>query len=137
MFPINQETKDFDSRMIEQFDQLVADQSFLGISKKLCQRYFVPEMLPAILQRMVQDFWIKRHIKAGIPICPPEGDAGTGMTATNSVGKRTGNVSAGTSVFAMIVLEKNCPKFIQKSIWLLHLTAVLSLWLTPTTVLPI
>ena len=45
-------------------------------------------------------------LKAGIPMCPPEGDAGTGMVATNSVRPRTGNVSAGTSVFAMIVLEK-------------------------------
>ena len=45
-------------------------------------------------------------LKAGIPMCPPEGDAGTGMVATNSVKQRTGNVSAGTSVFAMIVLEK-------------------------------
>ena len=44
--------------------------------------------------------------KGGIPVCPPEGDAGTGMVATNSVAVRTGNVSAGTSVFAMIVLEK-------------------------------
>ena len=44
-------------------------------------------------------------IQAGIPLCPPEGDAGTGMTATNSVAVRTGNVSAGTSVFAMVVLE--------------------------------
>ena len=43
-------------------------------------------------------------------MCPPEGDAGTGMTATNSVAKRTGNVSAGTSVFAMIVLEKELSK---------------------------
>lgn len=45
-------------------------------------------------------------LKAGIPLCPPEGDAGTGMTATNSIAERTGNVSAGTSVFAMIVMEK-------------------------------
>ena len=44
---------------------------------------------------------------AGIPLCPPEGDAGTGMVATNSVAVRTGNVSAGTSVFAMLVLEKD------------------------------
>ncbi len=50
------------------------------------------------------------RLKAGIPICPPEGDAGTGMVATNSVGVRTGNVSAGTSVFAMIVLEKELSK---------------------------
>lgn len=46
------------------------------------------------------------ELEAGIPVCPPEGDAGTGMAATNSVAVRTGNVSAGTSVFAMIVLEK-------------------------------
>jgi len=46
------------------------------------------------------------ELRAGIPLCPPEGDAGTGMVATNSVAKRTGNVSAGTSVFAMVVLEK-------------------------------
>ncbi len=46
------------------------------------------------------------NLKAGIPMCPPEGDAGTGMAATNSVAVRTGNVSAGTSVFAMVVLEK-------------------------------
>jgi sugar (pentulose or hexulose) kinase len=49
-------------------------------------------------------------LQAGIPLCPPEGDAGTGMVATNSVAERTGNVSAGTSVFAMIVLEKPLSK---------------------------
>ena len=49
-------------------------------------------------------------LQAGIPFCPPEGDAGTGMAATNSVAKRTGNVSAGTSVFAKIVLEKELSK---------------------------
>ena len=50
------------------------------------------------------------QLKSGIPLCPPEGDAGTGMVATNSVAERTGNVSAGTSVFAMIVLEKELSK---------------------------
>src|SRR3954464_14903602 len=50
------------------------------------------------------------QLQAGIPLCPPEGDAGTGMVATNSVGARTGNVSAGTSVFAMIVLEQPLSK---------------------------
>jgi sugar (pentulose or hexulose) kinase len=50
------------------------------------------------------------QLPAGIPLCPPEGDAGTGMVATNSVAERTGNVSAGTSVFAMIVLEKSLSK---------------------------
>ena len=53
-----------------------------------------------------------RHgdLQPGIPLCPPEGDAGTGMVATNSVRKRTGNISVGTSVFAMIVLEKELSK---------------------------
>ena len=50
------------------------------------------------------------HLKAGIPVCPPEGDAGTGMVATNAVKQRTGNVSAGTSSFSMIVLEKDLSK---------------------------
>ncbi|MBR5944605.1 MAG: ATPase, partial [Lachnospiraceae bacterium] len=50
------------------------------------------------------------NLKAGIPLCPPEGDAGTGMVATNSVKVRTGNISAGTSVFAMVVLEKDLSK---------------------------
>lgn len=49
-------------------------------------------------------------LQAGIPLCPPEGDAGTGMAATNSVAKRTGNVSAGTSVFGMVVLENELKK---------------------------
>jgi sugar (pentulose or hexulose) kinase len=55
-------------------------------------------------------------LEAGVPLCPPEGDAGTGMVATNSVAKRTGNVSAGTSVFAMIVLEKPLSKSYNKFI---------------------
>lgn len=50
------------------------------------------------------------NLEAGIPLCPPEGDAGTGMVATNSVAKRTGKYPAGTSVFAMVVLEKELKK---------------------------
>ena len=62
-----------------------------------------------------------RKLKAGIPMCPPEGDAGTGMVATNSVAVRTGNVSAGTSVFAMIVLEKELARpYTRELIWLQH-----------------
>ena len=53
---------------------------------------------------------VSGHLKAGIPVCPPEGDAGTGMVATNAVRQRTGNVSAGTSSFSMIVLEKELSK---------------------------
>ena len=53
---------------------------------------------------------ISGNLKAGTPLCPPEGDAGTGMVATNAVKQRTGNVSAGTSSFSMIVLEKDLSK---------------------------
>ena len=53
---------------------------------------------------------VSGHLKAGVPFCPPEGDAGTGMVATNAVKQRTGNVSAGTSSFSMIVLEKDLSK---------------------------
>ena len=69
---------------------------------------FLQARMPAALQKKGQDFWDPDgNLEAGIPLCPPEGDAGTGMTATNSVAVRTGNVSAGTSVFAMAVLEKD------------------------------
>ena len=60
---------------------------------------------------------VSGKLEAGVPFCPPEGDAGTGMVATNAVRKRTGNVSAGTSSFSMIVLEKNCRNPMRKSIW--------------------
>ena len=57
------------------------------------------------------------ELEAGVPLCPPEGDAGTGMVATNSVARRTGNVSAGTSVFAMVVLEKELSRVYPELIW--------------------
>ncbi len=85
-----------------------------GFSWKLLD--ILPEVLVAgenagCLTEEGARFWIQQaSFKAGIPVCPPEGDAGTGMVATNSVAKRTGNVSAGTSVFAMVVLEKELAK---------------------------
>ena len=73
----------------------------------LCLRSWWQDRTQAVLQRKAQDFWIlPESFRPEFPMCPPEGDAGTGMVATNSIRQRTGNVSAGTSVFAMIVLEK-------------------------------
>ena len=63
-----------------------------------------------LLKNITGNLRISGHLKAGIPVCPPEGDAGTGMVATNAVKQRTGNVSAGTSSFSMIVLEKELSK---------------------------
>lgn len=108
MMPIDSEAKDFDAKMIEQFEEKVAAK---GFSWKL--RDILPKVLIAgeeagvLTEGGAKLLDTTGQLQAGIPFCPPEGDAGTGMAATNSVAVRTGNVSAGTSVFAMIVLEKN------------------------------
>ncbi len=111
MFPIDTETRDFNKTMIEKFDKLVAPKGY---------PWKLEEILPKVLlagqdagtltEEGAKKLDVSGKLKAGIPICPPEGDAGTGMAATNSVAVRTGNVSAGTSVFAMIVLEKDLSK---------------------------
>ena len=111
MFPIDPATSDFCDGMIEKFDKLVEDR---GYSWKL--REIMPKVLCAgddagcLTEEGVKLLDPTGTLQAGILVCPPEGDAGTGMIATNSVAKRTGNVSAGTSVFAMIVLEKELSK---------------------------
>ena len=107
MFPVDSETKDYNQEMVEKFDKLVEP---YGFQWKL--RDIMPEVLVAgqdagtLTEEGAKFLDPSGRLKAGIPMCPPEGDAGTGMVATNSVKQRTGNVSAGTSVFAMIVLEK-------------------------------
>ena len=111
MFPIDSETKDYNEEMVQKFDELVAP---YGYPWKL--RDIMPEALVAgqdagvLTEEGAKLLDVSGKLKAGIPMCPPEGDAGTGMVATNSVRRRTGNVSAGTSVFAMIVLEKALSK---------------------------
>ena len=111
MFPIDMNTGNYDQTMIDKFDTLVSGE---GFSWKLAD--ILPEVLTAgeeagvLSEEGAKLLDISGKLEAGIAVCPPEGDAGTGMTATNSVGVRTGNVSAGTSVFAMIVLEKELSK---------------------------
>ena len=111
MFPIDIQTKDYNRRMTEQFDACIADR---GFSWKL--RDIMPKVLVAgddagtLTQEGAKRLDISGKLQAGIPVCPPEGDAGTGMAATNSVAVRTGNVSAGTSVFGMVVMEKELSK---------------------------
>lgn len=111
MIPINPETKNYSAEMIEKFDKLVAPK---GYSWKL--QDILPKVLSAgenagtLTEEGAHKLDISGHLKAGIPVCPPEGDAGTGMVATNAVKQRTGNVSAGTSSFSMIVLEKDLSK---------------------------
>ena len=106
MFPIDVATGGYDATMTSAFDDLVAEH---GLTVRLA------DLLPRIAGRVTRPATLtddgarlldpSGRLRAGAPMCPPEGDAGTGMVATNSVAPRTGNVSAGTSIFAMVVLE--------------------------------
>ncbi|MDO4599521.1 MAG: FGGY-family carbohydrate kinase [[Ruminococcus] gnavus] len=107
MFPIDSITKSYDARMLEQFEALVQNQEYpWKISEILPKVLCAGEAAGCLSEGGARLLDPSGDLQAGIVMCPPEGDAGTGMTATNSVGVRTGNVSAGTSVFAMLVLEK-------------------------------
>lgn len=111
MFPIDIDTKDYDKKMMAQFDELVAPYGYpWKLADILPKSLLAGENAGTLTEEGARLLDVSGNLKPGIPMCPPEGDAGTGMTATNSVTKRTGNVSAGTSVFAMIVLEKNLSK---------------------------
>ena len=107
MLPIDPETKNYSAEMVEKFDKMIAPK---GFSWKLTD--ILPKVLLAgknagfLTPEGAKKLDVSGRLKAGIPLCPPEGDAGTGMVATNAVKQRTGNVSAGTSSFSMIVLEK-------------------------------
>ncbi|MDO4287610.1 MAG: FGGY-family carbohydrate kinase [Eubacterium sp.] len=111
MFPIDTATGQFDAKMLDQFDALIADK---GFGWKI--RDILPGVLPAgeaagtLSAEGAKLLDPTGCLKPGAALCPPEGDAGTGMVATNSVAVRTGNVSAGTSVFAMITLERPLKK---------------------------
>ena len=107
MFPIDSATRNYDAKMLEKFDAL---DNVKAYSWKLEE--ILPKVLTAgenagtLTAEGAKKLDVSGNLEGGIPLAPPEGDAGTGMTATNSVAVRTGNVSAGTSVFAMVVLEK-------------------------------
>ena len=111
MLPIDQATKNYSAEMVDKFENLIAP-------KKL--KWRLADILPKVLlagenagfltPEGAKKLDVSGHLKPGVPLCPPEGDAGTGMVATNAVKQRTGNVSAGTSSFSMIVLEKDLSK---------------------------
>lgn len=111
MFPIDSNTNTYYSRMIDQFDELVRPNNYPWKLQDILPRVLVAgEKAGSLTPEGAKLLDTTGQLKPGIPLCPPEGDAGTGMVATNSVSMRTGNVSAGTSVFAMIVLEKELSK---------------------------
>ena len=109
MFPIDSETLTYDDAMLEKFDRLTAAREL---------PWKLADLLPKVLTagqsagKLTEagSALLDGLLPAGIPFAPAEGDAGTGMTATNAVAPRTGNVSAGTSIFSMVVLEKPLEK---------------------------
>ena len=111
MIPVDSTTNTYCADMVEKFDKLVAPK---GYGWKLLDIF--PKVLVAgedagkLTAEGAAKLDVSGNLQAGIPLCPPEGDAGTGMVATNAVKQRTGNVSAGTSSFSMIVLEKALSK---------------------------
>ena len=112
MFPIDSAVNTYDKAMLAAFEQRTAEK---GFGKKL--ESLLPQVLLAgedagsLTEEGAKLLDPTGRLRPGIPVCPPEGDAGTGMAATNSVAVRTGNVSAGTSVFAMFVLEKALSRY--------------------------
>lgn len=111
MFPIDTATKQFHAEMLDKFQAKVADKGYgwkiRAILPKVQNAGENAGVLTEAGAKLLDPTGV---LESGIPMCPPEGDAGTGMVATNSVAQRTGNVSAGTSVFAMIVLEHELKK---------------------------
>ncbi len=111
MFPIDIDNGNYNQNMIDKFDSLVADKKFTWNLKNILPTVLMAgENAGTLTKEGAKLLDISGALESGIPLCPPEGDAGTGMAATNSVGVRTGNISAGTSVFAMVVLEKELSK---------------------------
>lgn len=111
MFPIDTVHKMFDAEKIAQFNQCVAAYDYPWQVQDILPEVLVAGENAGTLTAEGAALLDPTHtLKAGIPFCPPEGDGGTGMVATNSVAVNTGNVSAGTSVFAMVVLEKQLSK---------------------------
>ncbi|MDR2418255.1 MAG: FGGY-family carbohydrate kinase [Treponema sp.] len=109
MFPIDSAINDYHQGMLRQFDELTQDCGW-KLKDILPTVLCAGENAGALTPEGANLLDPSGGLQADIPFCPPEGDAGTGMVATNSVKERTGNVSAGTSIFAMLVLEKPLAK---------------------------
>ncbi|MDT9722787.1 FGGY-family carbohydrate kinase [Paenibacillus sp. ClWae2A] len=108
MFPIDESTLGYHEEMVKKFDDLIADKGYPWHLKDILPKvYTAGEHAGYLSEAGARLLDPSGNLESNIPLCPPEGDAGTGMVATNSVQKRTGNISVGTSIFAMIVLDKN------------------------------
>ncbi|MBQ7073327.1 MAG: FGGY-family carbohydrate kinase [Bacteroidales bacterium] len=111
MIPVDPKTKTYSAEMVSKFNALIAPKKYKWKLEDILPKVLVAGQNAGYLtEEGVRRLDITGHLQPGVPFCPPEGDAGTGMVATNAVKPRTGNVSAGTSSFSMIVLEKDLAK---------------------------
>ena len=111
IFPIDSDTNDYDENMMATYDALLKEKGFGKTLREILPRVLVAgENAGTLTEAGAKFLDADGEFSAGVPFAPCEGDAGTGMTATNSVREKTGNISAGTSIFAMIVLEKSLSK---------------------------
>ena len=106
MFPIDPETLDYDAEMLEKFNTLEKVKNLPWKLKDILPQVLVAGESAGCLTPRGYEL-LEGLLPVGTPFAPPEGDAGTGMVATNTIAPRTGSVSAGTSIFAIVVLEKN------------------------------
>lgn len=107
MFPIDSDINDYNQEMLEKFSNLENVKQFDWNIKDILPKVLLAgENAGTLSEDGAKLLDPSATLKAGALMCPAEGDAGTGMVATNSVAQRTGNISAGTSIFSMIVLEK-------------------------------
>lgn len=107
MFPIDSEEMDYDGTMAARFDRLIEEKSYSWRFRDVFPRVLAAgENAGCLTEAGARLLDPAGKLCPGIPLAPPEGDAGTGMAATNSVRVRTGNVSAGTSDFAMVVVDR-------------------------------
>lgn len=106
MFPVDVAAGGFHGEMLDSFDHLIAHKGYPWRIRQILPQVKLAGEGAGFLTEAGAALLDETHaLRAGIPLCPPEGDAQTGMVATNSVRPGTGNVSAGTSIFAMAVLE--------------------------------
>lgn len=111
MFPVDPETKMYHAHMLDSFNAILKEKGYSFRLEDILPNIMVAgEDAGRLTEEGARILDPTGNLECGVPFCPPEGDAGTGMVATNSIRRRTGNVSAGTSVFAMIVLEKELSK---------------------------
>ena len=115
MFPIDSETQDYRDDIIQRFNKKFSEKGYTqDVSDILPKVVVAGEYAGRLTETGAKLVDPNGELQAGCPLCAPEADAATGMVATNSVAPRTGNISAGTSIFSMIVLENQSKMSIQR-----------------------